>query len=110
MNDDEIHIGKNIQYIFNQSGLTVSQFARMLDLQRTRVYTIFESKTIDIDLLCKVSDVLYYDFLSEVYIKKREALSLNPTTVNVNFQIVTDNLGEFIKSVQKLKSAGIIEC
>jgi len=109
MNYDEIHIGKKIQYIFNQSGLTVSQFARMLDLQRTRVYTIFESKTIDTDLLCKVSDVLYYDFLSEVYIKKREAHAQNPTTISINFQIVTDNLGEFIKSVQKLRKAGIIK-
>ena len=110
MNHDEIHIGKNIQYIFNQSGLTVSQFARMLDLQRTRVYNIFESKTIDIDLLCKISDVLYYDFLSEVYLKKRKNADQSPTTININYKITTDNLGEFIKSVQKLKSAGIIEC
>jgi transcriptional regulator with XRE-family HTH domain len=109
MNYDEIHIGKKIQYIFNQSGLTVSQFARMLDLQRTRVYTIFESKTIDIDLLCKISDVLYYDFLSEVYIKKRKASGQSPTTVNIKFQIVTNKLGEFIKPEQKLKKAGIIK-
>jgi len=107
---DEIHIGKKIQYVFNQSGLTVSQFARLLDLQRTRVYSIFESKTIDIDLLCNISDVLLYDFLSEVYIKRRDKHDQNPTTININFQIVTDNLGEFIKSVKKLKKAGIIEC
>ena len=107
---DEIHIGKKIQYVFNQSGLTVSQFARLLDLQRTRVYSIFESKTIDIDLLCNISDVLLYDFLSEVYIKRRDKHDQNPTTININFQIVTDKLGEFIKSVQKLKKAGIIKC
>jgi len=105
---DEIHIGKKIQFIFNQSGLTVSQFARMLELQRTRVYTIFESKTIDTNLLCKISDVLHYDFLSEVYLKKRETHDQNPTTININFQIVSDKLGEFIKSVQKMKKAGII--
>ena len=106
---DEIHIGKKIQFIFTQSGLTVSQFARMLELQRTRVYTIFESKTIDINLLCKISNVLHYDFLSEVYIKKRDKQNQNPTTININFQLVSDKLGEFIKSVQKLKKAGVIE-
>ena len=105
---DEIHIGKKIQYIFSQSGLTVSQFARMLEVNRTSIYKIFESKTIDIDLLCKISDELHYDFLSEVYIKKRETSHQNPTTININFQIIPENLAEFIKSVKKLKSAGII--
>jgi transcriptional regulator with XRE-family HTH domain len=105
---DEIHIGKKIQHVFNQSGLTVSQFARMLDVQRTRIYNIFESKTIETDLLCKISDVLYYDFLSEVYLKKRESNNQNPTTININFQITSANLGDFIKSINKLKRVGII--
>ena len=82
---DEIHIGKKIQFVFNQSGLTVSQFARMLEVQRTRIYNIFESKTIDTELLCKISDVLHYDFLSEVYLKKRETNNQNPTTINIQF-------------------------
>jgi len=105
---DEIHIGKKIQFVFNQSGLTVSQFARMLEIQRTRIYNIFESKTIDVDLLCKISDVLHYDFLSEVYIKKREAASQNPTSINIHFQITPDKLADFIKSVNKFKKAGLV--
>ena len=105
---DEIHIGKKIQFVFNQSGLTVSQFARMLEINRTSIYKIFESKTIDTDLLCKISDVLHYDFLLEFYIKKREASNQNPTTININFQITPENLAEFIKSVKRLKRAGII--
>ena len=105
---DEIHIGKKIQYVFSQSGLTVSQFARMLEVNRTSIYKIFESKTINIDLLCKISDVLHYDFLLEFYVKKRDANAQNPTTININFQIVPENLAEFIKSVKKLKRAGII--
>ena len=106
---DEIHIGKKIQYVFTQSDLTVSQFARMLELQRTRVYTIFESRTIDINLLCKISDVLHYDFLSEVYIKKRDKQNQNPNTININFQLASDKLGEFIKYVQRLQKSGLIE-
>jgi len=105
---DEIHIGKKIQQVFNQSGLTVSQFARLLGVQRTRIYTIFESKTIDTDLLCKISDVLHFDFLTEVYIKKREAVNQNPTTININFQITPNKLADFIKSINKFKRAGIM--
>ena len=105
---DEIHIGNKIQFVFNQSGLTVSQFARMLNVQRTRIYNIFASKTLDIDLICKISDVLHYDFITELYIKKREVQQQNPTVINIQFQITNDKLGDFIKSVKKLQKAGII--
>jgi transcriptional regulator with XRE-family HTH domain len=105
---EDIHIGKKIQYVFNQSGLMVSQFARMLDINRTRIYNIFESKTIDVDLLSKISDVLHYDFISEVYLKKREAAQQNPSTININFQVSSEKLADFIKNINKLKQAGII--
>jgi len=105
---DEIHIGKKIQIVFHQSGLTVSQFARMLEVQRTRIYNIFENKSIDTDLLCRISDVLHYDFLSEIYLKKRESNNQNPTTINIHFQVASEKLADFIKSINKMKKAGII--
>ena len=97
------HIGSKIQSIFNQSGLTVSQFARLLNIQRTRIYTIFNSQTLDIDFLCKISDVLHYDFISDYRDEKQ-----NPAVINIQFQITTEKLAEFIKSINKLKQAGII--
>jgi hypothetical protein len=51
---------------------------------------------------------LHYDFLSEVYLKKREAAQQNPSTININFQITPENLADFIKAVNKLKKAGIV--
>jgi len=105
---DEIHIGKKIQQVFNQSGLTVSQFARMVEVNRYKIYNIFESKTIETDLLCKISDVLHFDFLLEVYIKKRETVNQTPTTINIHFQIASENLADFIKSINKLKKAGLV--
>ena len=105
---DEIHIGEKIQFVFNQSGLSVSQFARLVGVQRTRIYTIFESKAIDTDLLCKISDALHYDFLAEVYLKKRILDNRHPNTININFTISCENLGEFIKAVDRLKRAGVV--
>jgi plasmid maintenance system antidote protein VapI len=105
---EEIHIGNKIQLVFAQSGLTVSQFARMLEVHRPKIYNIFESKTIETDLLCKISDVLHYDFLLEVYLKKREAANHNPPTININFQVTLEKLGDFIKFINKLKKVGIV--
>ena len=81
----------------------------MLEVHRPRIYSIFESKTIDTDLLCKISDALHYDFLSEVYLKKRDMENQNPTTINLHFQVVSDKLADFIKNINKLKKAGLIE-
>jgi len=105
---DEIHIGKKIQLVFNQSGLTVSQFARMIDVHRPRIYLIFESKTIEIDMLCKISDALHYDFISEFYIKRRDKNNQNPNIINIHFQVASERLADFIKSINKLKKAGIV--
>jgi predicted transcriptional regulator len=105
---EEIHIGKKIQLVFIQSGLTISQFARMLEVHRPKIYHIFECKTIETDLLCKISDVLHYDFISEVYLKKRAASNQSPTTININFQVTSEKLADFIKSVNKMKKAGIL--
>jgi len=105
----EIHIGKKIRLVFDQSGLTVSQLARMLEVHRPKIYNIFECKSIETDLLCKISDVLHYDFLSEVYLSKREKENQNPNTINIQFQISTEKIADFIKFINKLKKAGIIE-
>jgi len=105
---DEIHIGNKIRFVFDQSGLTVSQFARMLEVHRPKIYSIFDCKSIETDLLCKISEVLHFDFLSEVYLKKRNIANQNPATININFKVSSENLSDFIKSVNKMKKTGII--
>jgi len=99
----DIHIGRKIHFVFKQSGLSVSQFARLLEIQRTRIYNIFDSKTLDIDLICRISDVLHYDFISEYKDEQQ-----NPAVINIQFQIVPENLADFIKAINKLKQSGII--
>jgi len=50
--------------------LSVSQFATLISRSRTTIYDIFHRKSIDIDLLLTISEVLDYDFLTEIYIPK----------------------------------------
>lgn len=65
----DIHIGNIIKEKFDKSGLSISQFAQMINRTRTTIYDIFNRKSIDIDLLIQISEVLQFNFLEEVYMK-----------------------------------------
>ena len=67
----DIHIGPIIRKIFlkrkMEGKITIGQFAAMLGYHRTRIYAIFESKSIDSDLLIRISNALDYNFLLEYF-------------------------------------------
>lgn len=62
----DIHIGHLIKSVFDESGMTVSEFARQIHLERTTVYSLFERPSIDSIQLAKISLVLKHNFLSDV--------------------------------------------
>ena len=62
----DIHIGHLIKSVFDESGMTVSEFARQIHLERTTVYSLFERPSIDSMQLAKISLVLKHNFLSDV--------------------------------------------
>lgn len=61
---EEIHIGSEIKNVFDERGLTISEFSRRIKTSRENVYSIFKRKTIDTGLLITISDVLNFDFFS----------------------------------------------
>ncbi|MEW6468947.1 MAG: helix-turn-helix transcriptional regulator [Bacteroidota bacterium] len=61
-----IHIGSKVRKVFEKSGMTVSEFARRINKSRENVYSIFNRKSIDTELLQEISRVLQYDFF-ELY-------------------------------------------
>ena len=72
----DIHIGQLIKQQMEEQNKTVSWFARELSYCRTNVYKIYEKKSIDTDLLLRISALLKYDFFS-IYTKE-----LNSTIPN----------------------------
>ena len=62
----DIHIGHLIKAVFDESGMTVSEFARQIHLERTTVYSLFERPSIDSVQLAEISLVLKHNFLSDV--------------------------------------------
>ena len=51
--------------------MTVMEFAQRINRDRTPIYDIFGRKSIDIDLLIKISNALDYDFIHEVYFPEK---------------------------------------
>jgi len=66
-----IHIGSIIKKVLKEKSMTITEFARKINRERTTAYDIFERKSIDIELLIKISKVLDYDFIHEVYFPQK---------------------------------------
>ncbi|MBQ3355303.1 MAG: helix-turn-helix transcriptional regulator [Bacteroidales bacterium] len=78
-----LHIGQMIKAVFDESGMTVAEFARQIHLERTTVYSIFERPTVDVIQLVKISKVLKHNFLSDV----EQQYGLQPESASITFCI-----------------------
>lgn len=59
-----MHIGQLIKQEMDKQGKTVSWLARELSYCRTNVYKIYDKKSIDTDLLLRISILLKHDFFA----------------------------------------------
>lgn len=98
----DLHIGQLIKTVFERSGMTVSEFARQLNCERTNIYTIFKRKSIDVELLINISKILKYNFFEDVL----KETNLNPKTtydINIKLQDCSDEkimpLKEFLEKM-----------
>ena len=71
----DIHIGKIIKQEMIEKSITIAELARRIDRERTTVYDIFGRKSIDTELLIKISNALDYDF-HQVYFPERPQKAL----------------------------------
>jgi len=60
------HIGKIIEKRVDSENLTVVQFAKLIEKDRSTAYDIFLRESIDTELLEKIGQVLKYDFFREL--------------------------------------------
>lgn len=83
----QIHIGELIRQQLVAKGMSFAEFARQLNVERTTVYNIFRSKSIDIERLIRISVILDYDFIAEVYQQHeptpRTCRLFNPPELNI---------------------------
>ena len=57
-----MHMGEKIKEVFQGSSLSVSELASQVGTSRENMYSIFKRKSVDTDLLLKISKVLDHDF------------------------------------------------
>lgn len=57
----ELDIGEIIKQEFEHSGLSITQFARMINKERSLIYHLFKRRSIDTDLLFQICMVLNID-------------------------------------------------
>jgi len=63
----DVHIGSIIKRIIKEKKVKVTAISRELGFDRKRVYSIFDSKSIDTDLLVRFSKILNYNFFLEYH-------------------------------------------
>ena len=74
----EVHIGQEIEKIYQQSGMKLSEFAKRINTSSRNIYSIFARKEIKTDQLQKISEVLNFDFFSLFRSDKAGTLAHEP--------------------------------
>ena len=77
-----MHIGNLIRKVVRQRGMTVVSFATQLSCSRANVYKIFEKKSIDTDILMRISTILDYDFFAAI---SRDSLCIQSVDMSTDW-------------------------
>lgn len=103
----EIHIGKIIQEQVELRALSKAEFARKIDKFPQNIKEMFTKKSIDTDLLFKISDVLQHDFF-QYYTKSNRNVISEPNSNNRGYEVsLTIKINDPEKEAEILKLAGI---
>ncbi|MBR4584338.1 MAG: helix-turn-helix transcriptional regulator [Bacteroidales bacterium] len=95
----DMHIGHLIKSVFDESGMSVSEFARLIDCERTNVYSIFERASINIDLLVKISQTLQYNFLDDVQLHCGLKTTIPTKQLNICIDTINDDKAHRISNL-----------
>jgi hypothetical protein len=93
--DMRLHIGKEIEHRYKESGIKLSEFARRLSTSPRNVYAIFERPDIKTDLLQKISEVLNFNFFTLYHSDKQVRLE-EPLTFYGSSKAKTDAISVIV--------------
>jgi len=86
-NQERLHIGHLIKSVFDESGITVAEFARRIHTARPNVYSIFERYDIGVEQLAAISMALNHNFFDDVQLNYGLKSQLLPPTLNLNINL-----------------------
>lgn len=67
----DIHVGKMIHDELKRQGRTVNWFAGQIYCEKSNIYKLFNRKSIDLEQLMKISEVLGHNFLRDCFDEKK---------------------------------------
>lgn len=91
-----IHIGSAIAQQIACAGMSYAEFARRLNCDRTTIYGIIKSKSIDIERLIRISEILDFDFIGNIY--SHVAVNKKLSTKCVTIELSPDDLKQLQES------------
>lgn len=109
----EIHIGREIERVYQQSGMKLSEFARRINTSSRNIYSIFARKEIKTDQLQKISEVLNFNFFSLFHSEQRAMAEepglgykkiSNKITVSIELDGDAQTLEQTIKKLAAINS------
>ena len=86
-----IHIGSIIKQKLQENSMTIKEFSKKINCDRTTVYDIFKRKSIDVERLVKISEVLNFDFVNEIYLQQPTKV-VEPSKVLIAIEIDKNEL------------------
>lgn len=82
-----MHIGHLIKEVFDEKGISVTEFARRINCARPNVYSIFERYDIGVEQLIDISEALDHNFLDDVQLKSGLESQLPTRQLNVQLNL-----------------------
>lgn len=112
----ELHIGKEIERKFEESGLKPMEFAKRINTGPRNIYTIFKRKDMNSLQLKKISEALKFDFFSlyqeqlapavnEPHAQFRTLKSKESVAVIVQLDGMEETLNYWFGRLKKINSA-----
>ena len=107
---NRMHIGHLIKEVFDESGISVTEFARRINCARPNVYSIFERYDIGVEQLIDISEALNHNFLDDVQLKSGLNSQLQARQLNLSFNLesfTAEKAERITELVQELSEAQI---
>lgn len=82
-----MHIGHLIKEVFDEKGISVTEFARRINCARPNVYSIFERYDIGVEQLIDISEALDHNFLDDIQMKSGLDSQLQKRELNVHLNL-----------------------
>ena len=74
----DIHLGMLVKQKMKERNISINEFADAIHCDRTNVYSIFKRKSMDVQLIVRISNALNYDFLQYYHLGINNKNNVNP--------------------------------